>query len=109
MKIVIKIVIIALALMGLPRFIPGIAVESFYYALLASVVFGLVNLLIKPLVRLVTLPINMLTLGLFGLVINGALLWLVARYVPGFEVATFVAAFLGALALAVVNWIISRF
>jgi putative membrane protein len=108
MKIILRIVIVALAIMGLPKFIPGIAVSSFYYALLASVVIGLVNLLIKPLISLVTLPINAITLGIFGLLVNGGLLWLVALYVPGFSVSTFTAAFLGALAVAIVNWIVSK-
>ncbi|MEN9621571.1 MAG: hypothetical protein RLZZ67_5 [Candidatus Parcubacteria bacterium] len=108
MKIILRIVIVALAIMGLPRFIPGISVSSFYYALLASVVIGLVNLLIKPLITLATLPINALTLGLFGLLVNGGLLWLVALYVPGFSISTFMAAFLGALAVAVINWIVSK-
>ncbi|MBX4209311.1 phage holin family protein [Candidatus Parcubacteria bacterium] len=109
MKTILKIAVVALAIMALPRFIPGIAVSGFLYALLAALALGLVNLLIKPLVSLLALPVNMLTLGLFGLVVNALLLWLVALYVPGFEVATFTAAFLGALVIAVVNWLISRF
>ncbi|MBI5133969.1 MAG: phage holin family protein [Candidatus Taylorbacteria bacterium] len=109
MKTVLKVVIVALAIMGLPRFIPDISVDSFWYALLAALVLGLVNLLIKPLVKLVTLPINLLTLGLFGLVINAGLLWLVAGFVPGFDIGTFLAAFLGGLAVAAVNWIVSKF
>jgi putative membrane protein len=109
MKTILKIVIIALAIMGLPRFIPGIAVSGFFYALLAALVIGVVNLLIKPLISLITLPVNIFTLGLFGLLVNGGLLWLVAHYVPGFSIATFTAAFLGALVIVVLNWIISKF
>lgn len=108
MKIVIRVVIVALVIMGLPKFIPDIAVSSFYYALIAAVAFGLVNLLIKPLISLVTLPVNMLTLGLFGLVINGGLLWAVAYYLPGFGIATYGAAFLGALAVTVASWLASK-
>lgn len=108
MKIVLRIVIVALAIMGLPKFIAGISVENFWYALGAAVALGAVNLLIRPIVKLVTLPINLVTLGLFGLVINAALLWLVAYYVPGFEVSTYLAAFLGGLALSVVSWIASK-
>jgi len=109
MKIVVKIVVMALALMGLPKFIPGIHVTGFYYALVAAVVIGAVNLLIKPLISLITLPVNMFTLGIFGLLVNGGLLWLVALYVPSFTISTFTAAFLGALVLAVIHWIVAKF
>jgi putative membrane protein len=108
MKIVLRVVIVALAIMGLPRIIDGISVSGFYYAFLAAIALGLVNLLIKPLIRVVTLPINLLTLGLFGFVINGFLLWAVALYVPGFDVASYTAAFLGALIIAVINWLVSK-
>ena len=109
MKIFIKVVVIALAIMGLPRFIEGISVTGFFYALGAAVAIGLVNLLIKPVIKLVTLPVNILTLGFFGLVVNAALLWFVAYYLPGFDVVTFKAAFIGALILAAINWIASKF
>ncbi len=109
MKTFIKVVILALAIMGLPKYIEGITVDGFFYALGTAIVIGLVNLLIKPVVKLVTLPVNILTLGLFGLVVNGALLWFVAFYLPGFDIETFKAAFIGAFILAVINWIISRF
>src|SRR4051812_37597704 len=109
MKILLKILLIAFSIMALPGFIPGISVSGFYYALLASLALGLVNVLIKPIVKLVTLPVNMITLGLFGLVINAVLLWLVASFVPGFAVVSFKAAFLGALIISAVNWILSHF
>lgn len=105
MKIVLKILVVALTLMVLPRFIPAISVTGFQTALVASLVFGVLNLLIKPIIKIVTLPINMVTLGLFGVVVNGALLWCVGYFVPGFSVATFTAAILGALVLSIVNWI----
>ena len=109
MKIVVKIVVMALALMALPKYIPGIAVSGFFYALLAALVIGAVNLLIKPLISLVTLPVNIFTLGIFGLLVNGGLLWLVALYVPGFTITTLTGAFLGALVMAVVHWIVAKF
>ncbi len=109
MKIFIKVVIIALAVMGLPRFIEGISVDGFFYALGTAAVIGLVNLLIKPLISLVTLPVNILTLGLFGLVVNAALLWFIALYMPGFDIASYTAALIGSLLLAVINWTVSKF
>lgn len=109
MKIVLKVVVVALSIMGLPRIIPDIAVSGFFYALLAAFAIGIVNLLIKPLISLVTLPVNILTLGVFGLLVNGGLLWLVALYVPGFTITTFMGAFLGALVMAAVHWFVSKF
>lgn len=108
MKIVIKIVVMALALMALPKYIPGISVSGFFYALLAALVIGAVNLLIKPLINLITLPVNIFTLGIFGLIVNGGLLWLVALYVPGFSIRGYLPAFLGALVLTCVHWIVSK-
>ncbi len=105
MKIIIKVLIIAAVIMLLPYFIPGIAVSGFYSALIAAVIFGLLNLLIKPIISIFTLPINILTLGLFGLVINGLLLWFIGTFVAGFTIASFSAAFFGAIVLSVANWI----
>ena len=105
MKIIVRIVLIALAIMVLPSFIPGITVSGFYPALMAALVFGILNLLVKPILSIVTLPINIITLGLFGLVVNGLLLWFVGSFIAGFSVATFTAAFLGALVIAAINWL----
>jgi len=105
MKIILRIAIMVAAIMALPHIIAGITVTGWYPALIAAVVFGLLNLLVKPIVKLITLPINVLTLGLFGLVINGALLWFVASFVDGFAITSFGAAFLGALILSFVNWL----
>lgn len=105
MKVILHVVIVALAILALPHFVAGIYVTGFYPALIAAIAFGLLNVLVKPIVKLIALPINVMTLGLFGLVINGALLWAVGYFVQGFSVATFTAAVIGALVLAVVNWI----
>ncbi len=91
--------------MLLTYIVPGISVKNFYSALLAALVLGLVNAVIRPLIILLTLPVNILTLGLFTLVINALMLWFVASIVKGFDVKNFVAAFLGALVLWVVGWL----
>ncbi len=109
MKIIVKIVILALVVMGLPRFIQGIDVSGFYCAFLAALAIGAVNLFIKPLISLITLPVNVLTLGLFGLLVNGGLLWLVAYYLPGFSITGFVPAFIGGIIVAFINWLVSKF
>ena len=85
--------------------VPGISVKNFYSALVAALILGLVNAVIRPLLILLTLPVNILTLGLFTLVINALMLWLVASIVKGFDVKNFVAAFFGALILWAVSWL----
>jgi len=82
--------------------VPGIQFSSFWSALITSAVFGLINALIRPLIIVLTLPINILTLGLFTLIINALMFWLASNIVKGFEVQNFASAFWGAL----VYWII---
>ena len=85
-------------------FLPGIHVESFWTALFAVVVLSIVNLFIKPILIIVTLPINILTLGLFTFVINALMIWLVSAIVPGFVID----GFLWALALALIVTAVKR-
>lgn len=110
MKFVVKLVLIALFILGLSEseLIPGISVESFAYALIASLIFGVVNVSIKPILIFFTLPLTFLTLGLFVFVINALLFWLVGFLSPQFIVEGFWAAFLGALLLSVFRWLIDR-
>jgi len=81
----------------------GVHVRNFWVALLAAVVLGLANLLVRPLLLLLTLPINMLTLGLFTLIVNGLVFLLAAAFTPGFQVRGFAAAVLGALLVGVLS------
>jgi putative membrane protein len=74
-------------------------------ALIAAVVLGALNLFVRPILMVLTLPINILTLGLFSLVINAFLVLLASYVVPGFKVASFTTALLFALVLAVINWV----
>lgn len=104
-KLLIVWVLNALALMAVANFVPGIQVASFKVALLAAVVIGLVNMLIKPLLVLLTLPITIITLGLFLLVINGLLFWLVGHLLQGFSVSTVMAGVIGALVYSVITWL----
>ncbi|MFZ1074925.1 MAG: phage holin family protein [Minisyncoccia bacterium] len=84
--------------------VPGIHV-TIVGALIAAVVFGAINLFIRPIVLVLTLPINILTLGLFTLVVNALLVMLVALLVPGFFVSDFWTALLFSMVLGIVNWI----
>lgn len=111
MKIIAKLVIVALFILVLSQsaLIPGIVVDSFSVALIAAVILGLVNVLIKPILVFFTLPITLLSLGTFIFIINALLFWLVSVLVPGFGVDGFVSAFLGALLVSVVQWLLDRF
>lgn len=83
--------------------IPGVTVASFYSALIAALILGLINALIRPLVIILTLPINIFSLGLFTFIINALMLWLVSTIVKGFDIANFGSALWAALII----WLIS--
>ena len=95
----------AVALLIVSRVVQGFEVSGFGSALIAVIVIGLLNATLGLLLKLVTLPLGILTLGLFFLVINAIVLWFSSKFVPGFAVTSFSAAFLGALALAVIQMI----
>jgi putative membrane protein len=94
----------ALALLALPYVVPSVQVDSIVTALVAALLLGLVNTLIRPLLVLLTLPVTVLTLGLFVFVINGLLFWFVASFVKGFSVGGFWSAFFGAIVYALISW-----
>ena len=88
--------------------IPGIEVKSVFTALLAAAVMGVVNAFVRPVFLILTLPLNLLTLGLFTFVLNGLMLLLAAVFVPGFTVSGLLAAIFGALLLSIVSSIMTR-
>ncbi len=98
-----------LALVTAAVLIKGIRIQSIEMGILAAGILGIVNAVIRPIVLVFTLPINLLTLGLFTLVINAAMLKLVSMVVPGFVIESFAAAFLGALIVSVVSWTVNIF
>jgi putative membrane protein len=97
----------ALALLIVAYLFPGVQVQDWKAAAVAALVFGLVNMLVKPVLVLLTLPITIVTLGLFLLVINALLFWGVASVVPGFHVTGFWAALLGAVLYSFITWALS--
>ena len=103
-KLLIVWLINALALLALPYVVPSVQVNGFMTALVAALVLGLVNSLIRPVLVLLTLPVTIVTLGLFIFVINGLLFWLVASFIDGFHVAGFGSAVLGAIVYALISW-----
>jgi|SRR5487761_2078979 putative membrane protein len=107
MRILLVWLINALSLLAVPYVLPSVSIDSFYVALLTALLLGLVNTLIRPLLVIVTLPITILTLGLFTLVINGLLFWFVASFVQGFHVGGFWSAFWGAIVYSVISSVAS--
>lgn len=103
MKIIIRILITAGALLLVSYFIPGIEVASFYTAIIVALVLGLLNIFVKPLLVILTLPVTILTLGLFLFVINALLFMFAASFVEGFEVEGFVTALIGSLLVSIVS------
>lgn len=93
---------------ALPYFVADITVTAGRSAIIAALAFAFINFAIKPVVRVITLPLNIISLGLFGLVVNILLFWFVSSIVDGFTVANFVAAFWGALIMTVGTWILDK-
>ncbi|MFC4768326.1 phage holin family protein [Effusibacillus consociatus] len=113
MGFVTRLLLNALALMTVAWLFDGISFASgadgVFAALWAALVLGLVNVTIKPVVKLLTLPVNILTLGIFGLLVNAMMLKVVDWFSPGFAVEGFLAAFLGAIVLAIISSILNLF
>lgn len=107
MRLVLIWIINAAALFAVPYLMDSVDVTSVGAALVAALVLGLVNTLVRPLLLLLTLPVTVLSLGLFIFVINGFMFWLVAKVVDGFHVDSFGYAILGALLYSVISWALS--
>jgi putative membrane protein len=107
MKLLLVWIINTVALIAVAYLLPGVSVASFASALVAALVLGLVNTVVRPILVLLTLPATILTLGLFIFVINGLLFWLVGSFIQGFVVAGFWWGVLGALVYSLVSWLLS--
>jgi putative membrane protein len=107
MRLILTWLINAAALLALPYLMHSVTVTNIGTALIAALVLALVNTLIRPVLVLLTLPVTFLSLGLFVLVINALLFWLVATLVDGFHVAGFWSAFLAAILYSVISWALS--
>ena len=107
MMLIVRWFINALALMLVAYLYSGVQVEGIFAALIAALVLGLVNAFIRPLLVLLTLPVTVLTLGLFIFIINAFLFWFVAEVVKGFTVTGFMAALIGSLMFSVVTLLTS--
>lgn len=107
MRLLLIWLINTIALFTLPWLTDSVQIDSFSTALVAALVLGLVNTLIRPILLLLTLPVTVLTLGLFIFIINGLMFWAVSDLVSGFQVAGFGSAILGAFLYSVISWALS--
>jgi putative membrane protein len=108
-SLVLHLLITAAILMLVSAIMPGIYVAGFGTAVVAALIMGLVNFFLRPILTLMTLPLNFLTLGLFSFVINALLFALVAGLVPGFEVNNFLSALGGSILLAIMTSVLGMF
>jgi putative membrane protein len=107
MRLLVVWLINAVALFALPYVFPWVSVDTFWTALLAALVLGLINTLIRPVLVVLTLPVTVLTLGLFIFVINGLLFWWVGSFVDGFRVSGFWSGVFGAMLYSLVSWLLA--
>jgi len=109
MKLITKILLTALVLLLVAEYVPGIVVDGLYAAIIASIVLGILNVFVKPVLIILTLPITILSLGLFMFFINAALFWFAATFIDGFSVANFWYAFLGSLIVTAVSSVANKY
>ena len=108
MGFVIRFLLVAFSLWLAAQVVPGIEVRSTSSVLAAALILGLLNAIVRPVVILLTLPLTIVTLGLFLFVINAAMLWVTSLFLHGFVVKGFVAALLGSIVVSVISWIGDR-
>ena len=109
MKLLLRWLINAIALLLLTELLAGFHVDTFYHALIAALVLGLINAIIRPILIILTLPVNLLTLGLFTFVVNAGMILLMGTIVKGVEIEGFWTALAGAIILWLVSVITNYF
>lgn len=107
MRLLLLWILNAVALLAVTWLMPSIQVSDFGAALIAALVLGFINTLVRPVLAILTLPITVLTLGIFYLLLNGLLFWLASALLPGFHVEGFGSAVFGAILYGVITWALS--
>jgi putative membrane protein len=107
MRLLLLWILNAVALLAVTWLLPSIRLEGFGSALIAALGLGFINTLVRPVLALLTLPITVLTLGIFYFVLNGLLFWMASTLLPGFHVQGFASALLGAILYGVIAWALS--
>lgn len=108
-RFLLRLILNVIALTVIAYLVPGIHVGGLLAALAAAIVLGVVNAVVRPLLVLLTLPVTLVTLGLFLLIINAAMFGLTAALVPGFRIDGFGAALLGSILYSIAGWLTSRY
>ncbi len=109
MKLIARLLINMVAILLIAYLLPRLIwVDGLWSAFIAALILGIINAFIRPILVLLTLPLTLLTLGLFLLIINGLMLWLVAALVDGFHVNGFWGAVLGSILISIISWVLSR-
>ena len=108
-KIFTRLVITAFALVLVAEFVPGIAVDSASTALIAALILGILNALIRPILVILTLPITVVTLGLFIFVINALIFWVAASFLNGFTVSGFLPALIGSFIVSIISSLLNHY
>ena len=108
MKFILKLLILTGAVLLAAYVVPGITVTGFVTALIVAIVLAIINMFVKPVLRILTLPINILSLGLFGFILNVLLFWVVAYFVSGFNITGFIPALWGAIIVGIASWIADK-
>lgn len=108
-NIILRLLILTAGIFLAAYLVPGINVSGYGAGIKAAILLGILNIFIKPVIMILTLPINLITLGLFTFIINGLLLWFVGYAVSGFEVASFLSALIGAVIISVLSIVLNRF
>ncbi|MGM0445870.1 MAG: phage holin family protein [Bacillota bacterium] len=102
-----KLIITMAALFITAYILPGMSIQGLFAGFVAALILGVVNVIIKPIFIILTLPLTLLTMGLFIFIINGLMLWLAAAIVPGFFIAGFWTAVFGSIILSIVTWFLN--
>ncbi len=108
-QIILKWLLNAIMLLVVAYIVPGFTITSFYTALILVILLALVNITLKPILLILTLPINILTLGLFTFVVNGFILWILSTIVKGFYISNIWSAIFAAAIISIFNFLIHRF
>lgn len=107
-RILTRFFAVAFAVLLVARVVPGVAVDGLYTALLVALVLGILNLIVRPILVILTLPITLLTFGLFLVVVNAGIFWLASSLVDGFTINGFLPALTGSLIVSSVSWLIHK-
>lgn len=108
MKLIVRLAINVFTLLVVAYLVPGFNLTGINAAIVAAIVIGIVNTLIKPILQLVALPISVLTFGISAFLINVLLLWGVAQFVPGFTIDSFMTAVFASVVLSLVSWFLNK-